>query len=111
MARTGLKVCCIESVEEARLAIAAGSGAVGLVSAMSCGPGVIEEELIAQIAAGVAAPVATFYPRPGPNPSGWRVDPSAGLAPAQVPGPVGNQPPKVELVTVVCVRSDDPNDP
>lgn len=55
-----VKVCCIESVEEARLAIAAGADALGLVSAMPSGPGVIPEELIRTIATGAPPPVATF---------------------------------------------------
>jgi phosphoribosylanthranilate isomerase len=59
-ARTRLKVCCIASVDEARLAIAAGADALGLVSAMPSGPGVIAEELIAEVAAAVPPPIATF---------------------------------------------------
>jgi phosphoribosylanthranilate isomerase len=55
-----VKICCISSVEEARLAVAAGASALGLVSAMPSGPGVIDEELIAQIAATVPPGVATF---------------------------------------------------
>ncbi|HWH84919.1 MAG TPA: phosphoribosylanthranilate isomerase [Burkholderiaceae bacterium] len=55
-----VKVCCISSVAEARLAVAAGASALGLVSAMPSGPGVIGEALIAQIAAQVPPPVATF---------------------------------------------------
>lgn len=55
-----IKVCCISSWEEADLAIAAGASALGLVSAMPSGPGVIEEALIADIAAQVPPPVATF---------------------------------------------------
>ncbi len=55
-----VKVCCIESVEEARRAIAAGADALGLVSAMPSGPGVISEELIRTIATGAPPPVATF---------------------------------------------------
>lgn len=58
--RTRLKVCCIGSVEEARLAIALGADALGLVSAMPSGPGVIAEERIAAIAATVPPPVAPF---------------------------------------------------
>lgn len=58
--RTRIKVCCIGSVEEARLAVAAGADALGLVSAMPSGPGVIDEALIAEIAAAVPPPVATF---------------------------------------------------
>ena len=55
-----VKICCIGSVAEAHLAIAAGASALGLVSAMPSGPGVISEEQIAQIAASVPPPVATF---------------------------------------------------
>ena len=59
-ARPRVKVCCISSVEEARLAVAAGAHALGLVSAMPSGPGVIGEELIARIAAAVPPPVSAF---------------------------------------------------
>jgi phosphoribosylanthranilate isomerase len=58
--RPRVKVCCISSVEEARLAVAAGASALGLVSAMPSGPGVVAEELIAEIAATVPPGVATF---------------------------------------------------
>jgi phosphoribosylanthranilate isomerase len=55
-----VKICCISSVDEARLAVAAGASALGLVSAMPSGPGVIAQQLIAQIASSVPPPVATF---------------------------------------------------
>jgi phosphoribosylanthranilate isomerase len=55
-----MKVCCIASVDEARLAIAHGASALGLVSAMPSGPGPISEELIAEIAVHVPPPIATF---------------------------------------------------
>jgi phosphoribosylanthranilate isomerase len=55
-----VKICCIGSVAEAWLAIRHGAAAVGLVSAMPSGPGVITEEVIARIAAAVPPPVATF---------------------------------------------------
>jgi phosphoribosylanthranilate isomerase len=58
--RVRLKVCCISSIDEARMAVAAGADAVGLVSAMPSGPGPIEEPLIARIVATVPPPVATF---------------------------------------------------
>lgn len=48
------------SIEEARLAVAAGASALGLVGAMPSGPGVIPDELIAEIAATVPPPIATF---------------------------------------------------
>jgi phosphoribosylanthranilate isomerase len=55
-----VKICCIASVAEARMAIDAGAAALGLVSAMPSGPGVIGDELIAEIAAAVAPPTETF---------------------------------------------------
>ncbi len=55
-----LKVCCIASQEEATAAIRLGADALGLVSAMPSGPGVIPEDRIAEIARAVPPPVATF---------------------------------------------------
>lgn len=55
-----VKICCIAHIEEARLAVAYGAQALGLVSAMPSGPGVITEEQIAAIAASVPPGVATF---------------------------------------------------
>jgi phosphoribosylanthranilate isomerase len=50
MATTRVKVCCMASVDEARLAVARGASLIGLVSAMPSGPGPIREERIAEIA-------------------------------------------------------------
>lgn len=55
-----IKVCCIASIEEARLAVRYGASAVGLVSAMPSGPGPISEGLIAEIASAVPAGTDTF---------------------------------------------------
>lgn len=55
-----VKICCIGSIEEARAAIRCGASALGLVSEMPSGPGVIPEETIAHIAAIVPPPVNTF---------------------------------------------------
>lgn len=55
-----LKVCCIATVEEMRMAVAAGGSAVGLVSEMPSGPGVIPEPLIAEIAAATPAGIDSF---------------------------------------------------
>ena len=55
-----IKICCISSVAEAALAVQCGASAVGLVSAMPSGPGVIAEKTIAEIAATVPPGVATF---------------------------------------------------
>jgi phosphoribosylanthranilate isomerase len=57
---TRVKVCCIQSVAEARLAVEAGASALGLVSDMPSGPGVIADEAITEIAAQVPPGVATF---------------------------------------------------
>jgi phosphoribosylanthranilate isomerase len=59
-ARTRIKICCIQSIEEAQLAVEAGADALGLVAAMPSGPGPIPEERIAAIARAVPPPVATF---------------------------------------------------
>lgn len=60
IAKPRVKICCISSVEEAALAIDCGASALGLVSHMPSGPGVIPDALIAEIAASVPPPIATF---------------------------------------------------
>ena len=55
-----VKICCISSVEEAAMAVEAGASALGLVSHMPSGPGVISDELIAEIAAAVPPAIGTF---------------------------------------------------
>lgn len=59
-ARPRVKICCIASLDEAWTAIRHGASALGLVSAMPSGPGVIAGDLIAEIAARVPPPIATF---------------------------------------------------
>jgi phosphoribosylanthranilate isomerase len=58
--RPRVKICCIASVDEAWTAIRAGASALGLVSAMPSGPGVIPDERIAEVAAAAPPGVATF---------------------------------------------------
>jgi phosphoribosylanthranilate isomerase len=58
--KTRFKICCIQSIEEARLAIRHGASAIGLVSAMPSGVGPISEDLIAGIAADVPPGVSSF---------------------------------------------------
>jgi phosphoribosylanthranilate isomerase len=58
--RPRVKVCCISSIEEARLAVRYGAAALGLVAKMPSGPGVIPEPLIAEIAATVPPSVGSF---------------------------------------------------
>ncbi len=58
--RPKVKICCILSLDEARMAIAAGASAVGLVSEMPSGPGVIDETLIREIAAAIPPGIESF---------------------------------------------------
>ena len=53
-------MCCIASPEEMWLAVGAGAAAVGLVSQMPSGPGVISENAIAKIASQVPPGVDSF---------------------------------------------------
>lgn len=55
-----VKICCISSIDEAALAVRYGASALGLVSEMPSGPGVISEGRIAEITATVPPPIATF---------------------------------------------------
>jgi phosphoribosylanthranilate isomerase len=55
-----VKICCIASNDEADRAIAAGAYALGLVSAMPSGPGVISDEAVREIAAHVGSRARTF---------------------------------------------------
>jgi phosphoribosylanthranilate isomerase len=55
-----VKICCIGSIDEAALAIDCGASALGLVSHMPSGPGVISDKLIAEIAATVPPSIGTF---------------------------------------------------
>jgi phosphoribosylanthranilate isomerase len=55
-----IKICCIASVDEMRLAVRLGASAVGLVSAMPSGPGPIPEGTIAEIARLIPPSVASF---------------------------------------------------
>lgn len=55
-----IKICCISSEEEAKMAISAGASALGLVGPMPSGPGVITDDLIHRIARIVPPPVSTF---------------------------------------------------
>lgn len=54
-----VKVCCIQSLDEAETAARLGASAIGLVSRMPSGPGSISEELIADIAAAKPVGITT----------------------------------------------------
>ncbi|HMU71644.1 MAG TPA: phosphoribosylanthranilate isomerase [Ferruginibacter sp.] len=55
-----IKICCISSHEEARLAIRLGADALGLVGRMPSGPGPIDDELIASITRIIHPPISSF---------------------------------------------------
>jgi len=55
-----VKICCIANIDEAALAIERGASALGLVSHMPSGPGVIGDERIAEIAATIPPAIGTF---------------------------------------------------
>ncbi len=55
-----IKICCIASIEEAKMAIAYGASAIGLVGKMPSGPGVIDDALIFNISKAVPPPIATL---------------------------------------------------
>lgn len=60
MKKPRIKICCISSKEEAKIAIDCGADALGLVGHMPSGPGVISDELIKEIAASIPPPIASF---------------------------------------------------
>ena len=58
--RTRIKICCISSLLEAKLATEYGADALGLVGKMPGGPGPIPDWLIAEIVKTVPPPIASF---------------------------------------------------
>ena len=85
-----LKVCCVGSVAEARLAVRLGADAVGLVGPMPSGPGVISADRIAEVARSVPPPVGTWLltSRRDPDEIARQVD-AAGVSTVQVVDRVG----------------------
>lgn len=55
-----IKICCISSAEESKLAIHYGADAIGLVGKMPSGPGPIPDEMILSIAKTIHPPIASF---------------------------------------------------
>jgi len=55
-----VKICCISSLDEAFLAINAGATVLGLVGKMPSGPGIISDDLIAEIAAAIPKHIESF---------------------------------------------------
>jgi phosphoribosylanthranilate isomerase len=57
---TRVKICCISSTDEAKMAIDFGASALGLVASMPSGPGVITDEEILKITRSVPPAISTF---------------------------------------------------
>lgn len=57
---TQLKICCIASVAEAELALRHGAAALGLVSTMPSGPGVVADDVIREVADWARGRARTF---------------------------------------------------
>ena len=60
MQKIAVKICCISSVEEAKLALSYGASALGLVGHMPSGPGIISDQQILAITASLPPMVSTF---------------------------------------------------
>jgi phosphoribosylanthranilate isomerase len=55
-----VKICCISSINEAKMAIEHGAAALGLVGPMPSGPGIITNETIAAITATLPPAISSF---------------------------------------------------
>lgn len=60
MYKPRVKICCISSVKEMQLAVRYGASAIGLVTEMPSGPGVINDYLIEEIALQTPPGISTF---------------------------------------------------
>ena len=58
--RPRVKVCCISSIEEAKLAIELGAASLGFVGPMPSGPGVIGDALIRKITKTIPPSISSF---------------------------------------------------
>jgi len=58
--RIRIKICCISSLIEAKIAINHGADALGLVGKMPSGPGPIPDWLISEIVKSIHPPIASF---------------------------------------------------
>ena len=111
-----IKICCIASIAEAELAIAHGASALGLVSAMPSGPGVIDDATIRSIAAWTPSPVRTFLLTSSISPKEIAVQVSAAgvhtvqIVDALAPGAytvLRAMAPRVRLVQVIHVHGPE----
>lgn len=111
-----VKICCIASIAEARLAIAQGAAALGLVSRMPSGPGVVDDRVIGDVIRATPPSVATFLLTSEID-AAPLIDQATRLAPTAlqlvdaVSGPAVYQAlrgalPALKLVQVIHVRDD-----
>jgi phosphoribosylanthranilate isomerase len=110
-----VKICCIASIEEARLAVAEGAAALGLVSEMPSGPGVIDMATIQAVARATPPPVATVLLTSRTDPAGLvdQVRRSAAntvqlvdAVPDAAYAALRQAVPQVKIVQVIHVTSD-----
>lgn len=111
-----VKICCISNAEEAKMAIESGASALGLVSEMPSGPGVISEDRIASIAASIPPGVASFLLTSKQNAESIIVQQRrcrtntiqlVDAIPAHVYGELREALPGIALVQVIHVRGED----
>jgi len=60
MVKPRIKICCISSEVEAKMAIQYGASALGFVGHMPSGPGIISDDLILRIVKTIPPPIGTF---------------------------------------------------
>jgi phosphoribosylanthranilate isomerase len=66
---TKVKICCISTEEEAKIALAFGANVLGLVAKMPSGPGTIDDALIQNIVKSIPSETLTFLLTPKTNPN------------------------------------------
>lgn len=66
--KTSVKICCISTEEEAKMALEFGADVLGLVAKMPSGPGTIDDDLIQSIVQSVPSKTLTFLLTPKTNP-------------------------------------------
>jgi len=66
--KTNVKICCISTEEEAKIALEFGADVLGLVAKMPSRPGTIDDDLIAHIVQKIPSETLTFLLTPKTNP-------------------------------------------
>lgn len=67
--KTKVKICCISTQEEAKMALKFGADVLGLVAKKPSGPGTIDDDVIHKIVKSVPSETLTFLLTPQTNPS------------------------------------------